>query len=125
MYDEMMNDKRRITSFEDFCASSLKVDEISHKYVTPRNKWVVTVKEGKTVEKVIDKIPADELEPADELGKNSPIGSFIDEATILDVYGDEYQDILDVLGDKGVLVCSWNDSVTIWQKKEGGLVRIK
>lgn len=125
MYDVMKNDNRRITTFETFYAQTMKADEISHKYVTTRSKWLDGVKESKTIEKVIDKIPADELESADDLEKNNQIGSFIDAATILDVYGDDYQDVLDVLGDNGILVYSWNDSVTIWQKKEGGLVRIK
>lgn len=121
----MMNEKRSITTFEDFYARTMKGNEISNKYITQMNRWVEEIKEGKSAQKVIDKIPADELESADDLEKNNQIGSFIDAATILDVYGDDYQEVLDVLDDKGILVYSWNDSVTIWQKKEGGLVRIK
>lgn len=123
----MAKDKRRIISFEDYYTETMKSDAISEKHVISRNHWLESHKtnEGKKVEKVIDKIPADELEQAEELGSKSQIGSYIGFSTIVDLYGEEFQDVLDDMVEKSVLVHYWNDEMTIWQKKEDGLVRVK
>lgn len=123
----MRTEKREIITFGDYYAETTKSDSISEKYVTSMRHWLESHKtnEGKKIEKILDKIPVDELEQAEDLSKKSAISSYIDSSTIADVYGDEFDEIMKTLGDKGILVYYWNGDTTIWQKKEDGLVRIK
>lgn len=123
----MRTEKREIITFGDYYAETTKSDSISEKYVTCMRHWLESHKtnEGKKIEKILDKIPVDELEQAEDLSKKSAISSYIDSSTIADVYGDEFDEIMKTLGDKGILVYYWNGDTTIWQKKEDGLVRIK
>lgn len=123
----MTKERKMIVSFGDYYAEATKDYTTSENHVISREHWLEKFKanEGKKIENVLDKIPVDELEQAEDLSKKSAISSYIDSATIVDVYGDEYDEILKTLGDNGVLVYQWNGETTIWKTKEDGLVRIK
>lgn len=121
----MKKKNERPGTFEEFREQTIG-NEYSQKYVIPREKWM---KESKAA-MILDKIPIAELPEAENLDPDhSKVGDFISNGDFEDLYDDDGE-LLDALGDKGLLCyCSMLDVKTWWKIKKDedgdGLVRIK
>lgn len=123
--------RKSIRPFEDFLNDKLKntnepLNEM--KYLTGREKYVT--ENNAHAQKVLDKLNTKDLPEAEGLdSKLSQVGSFISSDEIVELYGDDFEGILDRLGENGMLVYSWGNTTTWWQRKidsDGdGLVRVE
>lgn len=117
--------RKYIRPFEGFLNDILKNNN-AMKNLTGRKQFV---KESNAQE-VLDKLNTKDLPEAEGLdSKVSQVGSFISSDEIVEIYGDDYEGILDRLGENGMLVYSWGDETTWWQRKSDsdgdGLVRVE
>lgn len=120
--------RKKIQPFEDFLADAYAKENGSvneMKYLSMRDKFL---NENKA-QKVLKQLNSGDLPEADGLDcKNSQVGSFISADEIVELYGDEYEGILDQLGKEGMLMYSWGNEHALWQRKKDdeadGMVRI-
>lgn len=124
------NSKRKIKPFNDFISGTWDIkDEIVNemKHLTSREKYV---NESNNAQKVLKKLKASDLPEAEGFDdKNSQVGSFLSADNITALYGDDFEGIIDNMGDEGMLVYYWGGMHCLWQKKKDddgyeGLVRI-
>lgn len=129
-----LNTKQRrntIRPFDDFMNDTLKntnepLNEM--KYLTGREQFV---KESNAhAQKVLDKLNTKDLPEAEGFEyKASQVGSFISSDEIVELYGDDFEGILDRLGENGMLVYLLGNNTTWWQRKKDsdgdGLVRVE
>lgn len=115
--------KARPRNFDEFFVESIKKEGINGemRFLTSRDNWISESK----ARKVLDKIPVEDLEEVEELGEDSPVGSYITSSTVTKVYGDELGDVVNDLTEKSALVYYWDGNITLWSKKDDGLCRIK
>lgn len=77
-------------------------------------------------QKVLNKLKSKDLPKAKGLDcKNSQVGSYLSDDDIVELYGEDFNGILDQLGKGGMLVYKWNNENAWWQKKGDGVVRVQ
>lgn len=119
-----------IQPFQNFLLDAWEKEVDGLEYLTNiegRGEYVEESEQEK-VQKVLDKLDADELPLADGLeAEHSQVGSFIPTEDIEEIYDEEAEEIIHQMKEGDILVYYWNTPIW-WQKKGGkedGLVRIK